>query len=123
MEVNNIFNDLVNESIKASFEKEAKEINDSQNLTIYCIKKVFGRKYAKQATKTINDVFIGPYKFVGDREASYYGGYNYALYFINHREEKVVIDSLADFGDYIKTQSEYKNVLNNTFGENNRHVL
>ncbi len=119
MEVNNVFSDLVNESIKASFEKEARIINESQDLTIHCIKKVLGRKYAKQATKTLNDVFIGPYKFIGTKSRDYCGGYNYALYFINQRGAKIEIKSLADFGDYIKNQIEYKNVLDNTFGENN----
>lgn len=106
MKTNNVFNDLVNESIKASFEKEAKKINDNQDLTIRCVRKVFCRKYARQATKIANDVFIGPYKFIGDKKYDYAGQYD-VLYFVDNKGLKIEINSLADFGDYIKNQTEF----------------
>lgn len=71
----NVFNDLVNDSIKASFDAEQKAINDNQNLIIKHIRQNLGRKYAKQAIKTKDGVYIGPYKFkcvYQNRWESYY---------------------------------------------------
>lgn len=123
MKTNSVFNDFLNSSLKSSCERERNEVKKINQITIRCIKKSFGRKYAKQATETSDGVYIGPYKFIGEKKESLYVGifgvnWEYYLFYINENGKKIAVNSMADFGDYIKREREYDSVIKNTFGEN-----
>lgn len=106
----NILDNFINSAISEAYKKEQNEVNKANQITIKSIKKILGRKYSKISMIKEDGVYIGDYKFIGRHLGSLFNGnLEYKLYYIDSDLDspgRVLIKSLAEFGEYIKDKNQ-----------------
>lgn len=114
-----IQDDIISLALSADYKSRVKAKKDSNNKTLEAIYHYLGRRARKLAIVLEDGIYIGPYKFVGYWDGSYYCG---GLDVIDGTDH-VSVTSLSALGSYIRAKQDKTESLITQDSVNNQIIV